>query len=86
MDPVKKAAEEAAEAGALPCPCCGSAPMLLGMTCLLPRVTEGDDVGKIGCAVLCSNDECRLGTGISWNGANGGIVKCVERWNRRSVT
>ena len=69
----------AAKLGALPCPCCGSAPFVNGM-CFRPMVDDDEERG-LGMAIMCSNRDCRLSTMVQMGRKN--WMKAVERWNRR---
>jgi len=85
-DLVKRVAQEM---GALPCPCCGAAPMALRMTAVFP---PDEDTARLGSAIACSNEACRLLAGFQWEMEDeqpdeqpGAMDRALEAWNQRSV-
>jgi hypothetical protein len=85
-DLVKRVAREL---GALPCPCCGAEPMALRMTAVFP---PDEDTARLGSAIACSNEACRLLVGYQWEMEDehpgeqpGAMDRALEAWNQRSV-
>jgi hypothetical protein len=86
MEPIDDLVKRMArEMGAIPCPCCGAEPMAIAPTAV-PSV-DGDSV-RIGSAIACSNDECRLSSAWRWEPdaeGPGAMDRALEAWNRRSI-
>ena len=76
--------QEALDAGACLCPCCGSQPMMIHLMMGIPRPGR-EDLSRSGTGIACSNDDCRLSTQVTFREGTleERVAMVLTRWNRR---